>query len=149
MKVIFVSEQARPKTSVFAMATVGTLLLSLSGNGFACRYKDEGLKANVAQAQSVFIARAETASNGMSGRGPEVPASMRVTQVIKGSAKVGQLVPVYTSNSSCGLAFQRGQLWLVLANGEPLRSDQPSGSTLLTDPAARKLVSDVLGLKIE
>lgn len=148
MKAIFGSEQARSMTSVGAIAAVGTIALSLAGNGFACKYKNEGLKTNVAQAQSVFVARAETASNGMSGRGPEIPASMRVTQVVKGSVKVGQLIPVYTSNSSCGLAFQRGQLWLVLANGQPLRSDQPSGSILLTDPTARKLVSDVLGLKV-
>lgn len=149
MKTNFVSKQTRPMTSASAIAAVGTILLSLAGSGFACKFKDEGLKANVAQAQFVFIARAEAGSNGKSGRGPEVPASMRVTQVVKGSAQVGQLLHVYTSNSSCGLAFQRGQLWLVLANGEPLRSDQPSGSILLTEPAARKLVSDVLGLKID
>lgn len=84
----------------------------------------------------------------MSGKGPEIPASMRVTQVLKGSAKVGQIVSVHTSNSSCGLGIQIGQRWLILASGEPLRSDQPSGSILLTDQAARKLVADELGLSI-
>jgi hypothetical protein len=128
---------------------IGSVLLVLAGNGFACKYLDLGLKANVDQAQAVFVARAETESNGMSGRGPEIPASMRVTKVLKGVAKVGQLVPVYTSNSSCGLGVQRGQLWLVLASGEPLRSDQPSGSILLTDRAARQRVLDVLGLKLD
>lgn len=132
----------RPKVAI------GLALLLLTGSSFACKYNQVSLKESVGQAQFVFVARAETASNGMNGKGPEIPASMRVTQVIKGSAKVGQIVSVHTSNSSCGLGIQTGQRWLILASGEPLRSDQPSGSILLTDQAARKLVADELGLRI-
>jgi hypothetical protein len=127
----------------------GISCLFTAASSLACKYSQVSLKESVGQAQSVFVARAETASNGRSGRGPDIPTSMRVIQVVKGSAKVGQVVPVYTSNSSCGLGVQIGQGWLILANGEPLRSDQPSGSMLLTDPAARKLVLDELGLKVD
>jgi len=128
---------------------IGISCLFMAGRSLACRYSQVSLKESVGHAQAVFVARAETASNGMSGRGPEIPATMRVIQVVKGSAKVGQHINVYTSNSSCGLGVQVGQDWLILANGEPLRSDQPSGSILLTDQAARKLVLDELGLKVD
>jgi hypothetical protein len=129
--------------------TISLLCLFMAGSCLACKYRQVSLKESVSQAQSVFIAQAETASNGMSGRGPEIPASMHVTQVVKGSVKVGQRVHVHTSNSSCGLGIQAGQRWLILASGEPLRSDQPSGSILMTDPEAQKLVSDELGLKVD
>ena len=131
------------------MAIAFGILFLTAGSGYACKYSQVSLKESVGLAQSVFVARAETASSGKSGRGPEIPASMRVIQVVKGSAKVGQLIRVYTSNSSCGLGVQAGQGWLILASGEPLRSDQPSGSILLTDQAARKLVLDELGLKVD
>lgn len=127
---------------------IGLIFLLLCEYGHACKFLQVSLKESVGQAQAVFVARAETASNGKKGNEPEIPASMRVTQVLKGSVKVGQVVPVHTSNSSCGLGIQTGQQWLILANGEPLRSDQPSGSLLLTDQTARKVVSNELGLNV-
>lgn len=122
-------------------------LTMMAGRGNACRYQAQSLKASAAQAEVVFIARAESSSNDMSGKLPLVPASMRVVKVVKGAGlEVGQTVALYTSSSSCGLGIARGQLWLVLAGGHPLTSDQPSGSVLLTDPAARKLVAQELGV---
>lgn len=130
-------------------ATVSLLCLFMTSSSFACKYRQVSLRESVSQAQSVFIAQAETASNSKNGHGPDIPASMRVIQVVKGSIKVGQRVHVLTSNSSCGLGIQAGQRWLILASGEPLRSDQPSGSILMTDPAARKFISDELGFKVD
>lgn len=125
------------------------LWLAFPSDGVACKYQVQDLGDSIGQAHEVFVARAETASNGKSGRGGEVPALMRVTEVIKGRAKAGQQVPVFTSNSSCGLGIERGQLWLIVANGEPLRSDEPSGSVLLADQAARNMVSAKFHLKLE
>ncbi|WP_152606684.1 hypothetical protein [Aquabacterium sp. NJ1] len=126
---------------------VGIALLALTLPSWGCKYEDIGLGEHVNQEQSVFIGRAESASNGRSGSGQQVPAMMRVHQVIKGSMHVGELVPVYTSNSSCGLAIQKGQQWLILASGDPMKSDQPSGSLLLQDQSTRDLVSKALGIR--
>lgn len=141
-------KQAGRRTRQIQVA-LGVVLLGLSVSGFACKYKEGSLEDNVRMAQAVFMARAESSSNDRSGQGPMVPASMRVLQVVKGAVKADQTLPVYTDNSSCGLAIQRGQVWLILASGDPLRSDLPSGSVLLTDQAARYLVAKKLGVKLQ
>lgn len=125
------------------------LLFVIPASGIACKYRIQELEDSVRQANAVFVARAETASNGKNGKGGETPALMRVAEVVKGVAKEGQQVVVYTSNSSCGLGIERGQLWLIVASGDPLRADEPSGSVLLTDQAARSLVATKLHLKIQ
>lgn len=124
------------------------LLLAHLAPGLACKYRAIPLKQSAASSDAVFIATAATSSNGMSGKGPNVPAMMRVAEVVKGKVKPGQVIPVHTSNSSCGLGIQAGQVWLILASGEPLGSDQPSGSLLLADTEAKKLVASELGLTL-
>ncbi|RTL26888.1 MAG: hypothetical protein EKK47_20395 [Burkholderiales bacterium] len=124
-------------------------LLCLSQSGFACKFLDLGLEESLKRAQVAFIAISESPSNGMSGKGPAIPAMMRPVQVIKGTVTVGALVPVFTANSSCGLGIQKGQQWLILASGQPLTSDQPSGSLLLQDQSTRSVVSGRLGLKLD
>lgn len=133
--------------SIFRLC-LWVILLAQLAPGIACKYSAVPLKESAASADVVFIAKAETASNGMSGQGPDIPATMRVLEVAKGKVKAGQLIAVHTSNSSCGLGIQLGQVWLILASGEPISSDQSSGSLLLTDLAAKQLVADELGLRV-
>jgi hypothetical protein len=133
------------KRALLFRVALGATLIAQATSALACRYRQVSLKESVGMAQSVFVGKAETSSNGMSGKGPDIPAAIRVTQVVKGGVKVGQLVNVYTSNSSCGLGIQKGQVWLILADGDPLRSDQPSGSLLVTDQS-RQLLFDELKL---
>lgn len=132
-----------------ASLLIGLGLMALCQASPACKFRDVGLDEHMKQEQVAFIAQAESPSNGMSGNGPETPAMMRVLQSIKGPASVGQLVPVYTSNSSCGLGIQKGQQWLIFASGERMRSDQPSGSLLLHDQSVRRLVSQKLGIALD
>lgn len=127
---------------------LSALLLGCSPADFACRYHDVGLVENAKRAEYVLIAQAETPSNDMSGRGPDIPARMRVIHTIKGTINAGELVLVYTSSSSCGLGIQQGQQWLILASGKPMRADHPSGSVLLHDQSIRSLVFRTFGVTL-
>lgn len=127
---------------------LSAMLLVFPRAGIACKFHDVGLVENAKRAEYVFIAGAETSSNDMSERGPETPARMRVIRTIKGTVGTGELVPIYTSSSSCGLGIQQGQQWLILASGKPMRADHPSGSVLLHDQSIRSLVFRTFGVTL-
>lgn len=97
----------------------------------ACKFKPRAWEDLVAEATVVFEGTVKASANDRSGRKPDHPAVFRVEKVLKGNVSAGDTVNVWTSNSSCGLAFTKGQRWLVLSSGDPLQSHAPSGSLLL------------------
>jgi len=118
------------KNRRLVLAAFGLAALPSSA-AYACRFKSRSFEQQLAAASTVFIGTVLRSSNGRSGREAIIPAAFSVLQSMKGTAREGELVEVSTSSSSCGLAFQANETWLVLATGKLLESNAPSGSALL------------------
>jgi len=110
------------------------LACTVSPQAMACKFIPRNPAELLKAADVVFVGKVEEAVDGRSGQVGTGWAVFEVVDVQKGSAHRGDRIKVLTHNSSCGLAFQAGQVWTVYAAGRPLRSDAPSGSFIADAP---------------
>ncbi len=102
-----------------------------SQGAHACKFAARDWAELYSAASVVVLGRVEQSSNDRGGKSANYPASIRVERILKGSSAPGEVLQVWTNNSSCGLALTKGQKWLLLASGAPPSSNAPSGSVLL------------------
>lgn len=84
-----------------------------------------------------------SAPAGADELGPSIAVTFAVSEVYKGSAPAEVVVRTADNSAACGVAFEEGQSYLVLAasDADGLRTDLCSGTALAGDVAAEDLDS--------
>lgn len=122
-------------------------IIIFSQFAFSCQQTDEtfDVKANRAD---VIIIGSVILLDGDS-------AEFRIEKSLKGSNEVGKTLWISSLKNTCGIAFNLGQRWLILASGDPLVSTAESGSILLRHTASGpnlnencKLVASLLHVEV-
>ena len=96
------------------------------------------------RAEVIFVGRASGgAPAGADEFGPSIAVTFAVSEVYKGSAPAEVVVRTADNSAACGVAFEEGQSYLVLAasDADGLRTDLCSGTALAGDVVAEDLDS--------
>ncbi len=112
------------------------LLLAAPRDASACRYQARPFEDALSAADVVFVGRVSVAGPP-DGEGLQQQASYAfdVLHLLRDRAGLvgGKSVIVRSPTHSCGVRFQPGQTWLVLAGGRPLVTSLPASPLLLSD----------------
>ena len=115
--------------------------LILSNPSFACKFRELPVNELVSRTDVIFIGLVEESFDARSGA-KVLPGKIKVIQSFKGNLEF-KSIPLISDNSSCGINFQKGQIWLILGNKTitGIVANAPSGSMLFSNPVAKEQVA--------
>ncbi len=111
--------------------TLLILGIALSQPVFACKFIQTSLESKINLHEVVFIGKVLKDANNMNGQTNEV-GKIIVEKNIKG-VKEKQIYLLNSHPSSCGLGFQKEQVWLIIGSikDNTIFSSAPDGSYII------------------